>query len=99
MPIQIEIPPPLREQAGGSLRVATNGDTVKDVLADLVRQAGDRMTILAAGGVRAHNARAIIDRTGVREIHLRAMRERAGRPPSTSREEVAAVLRAVGKTA
>ncbi len=68
-------------------------------LAQLVEQAAGRITILAAGGVRAHNVRALIERTGVREVHLRAMREVPGRPPATSAVEIAAVLRAVSVAA
>ena len=42
-----------------------------DVLHALVAQAGERIEILAGGKVRGHNAREIIDRTGVRELHAR----------------------------
>jgi molybdopterin converting factor small subunit len=38
MPIKIEIPAPLREQAGGNTEVAVTGDTVGAALADLVKQ-------------------------------------------------------------
>jgi len=38
-------------------------------LAALVRAAGDRLVIIAGGGIRPHNARAIVDATGVREVH------------------------------
>ncbi|WP_374008594.1 copper homeostasis protein CutC [Leifsonia sp. LS-T14] len=41
-------------------------------LARLVDQAGDRITILAGGGVRPGNAAEIVAATGVREVHLRA---------------------------
>jgi copper homeostasis protein CutC len=36
-----------------------------------VRQAGARLTVLAGGGVRAHNVRALLERSGVREVHAR----------------------------
>ena len=35
-------------------------------------QAGDRLTILAGGGVRAHNVRDVVARSGVREVHANA---------------------------
>ena len=38
MPITVEIPPPLREQAGGNLKVSVTGATVQAVLEDLVKQ-------------------------------------------------------------
>jgi MoaD family protein len=38
MPITVEIPPPLREQAGGNLRVSVSGATVQALLEDLVKQ-------------------------------------------------------------
>ena len=38
MPIRIEIPTPLREQAGGNTEVTVTGATVGAVLADLVKQ-------------------------------------------------------------
>ena len=38
MPITVDIPPPLREQAGGNLKVTTSGNTVHEVLDDLIRQ-------------------------------------------------------------
>ena len=41
------------------------------VLKSLVEQAGDRIVVMAGGKVRGHNAREIIARTGVRELHAR----------------------------
>ncbi len=41
-------------------------------LQQLQQQAGDRMTILAGGGVRAHNVRDVVARSGVREVHANA---------------------------
>jgi copper homeostasis protein CutC len=35
------------------------------------RARGRKTVILAGGGVRAHNVREIIARTGVREVHAR----------------------------
>ena len=42
------------------------------VLAELVRRGAASLTILAGGGIRAHNARRIVEETGVAELHLRA---------------------------
>ncbi len=38
MPVHVEIPPPLREQAGGQTRVAVEGATVGAALTELVRR-------------------------------------------------------------
>jgi copper homeostasis protein len=42
------------------------------LLAELVRRAGERLSVVPAGGVRAHNAAAILRATGARELHLSA---------------------------
>jgi copper homeostasis protein len=42
-----------------------------DTLAAMVARAGERLRIVAGGGVRAANAAAIVRRTGVREVHAR----------------------------
>ncbi len=54
--------------------VLTSGqaDTALDGAAQLQAlqlQAGDRLTILAGGGVRGHNVRDVVARSGVREVH------------------------------
>jgi copper homeostasis protein len=41
------------------------------VLRSLVERAGDRIAVLAGGKVRGNNARELIARTGVRELHAR----------------------------
>jgi copper homeostasis protein len=41
----------------------------------LVDQARGRIAIIAGGGIREHNARAVIVRTGVGEIHTRFIDE------------------------
>lgn len=58
----------------GADRVLTSGGepNVEDglpVIANLVRVAGSRITIMAGGGVRESNVHRIIEETGVREIH------------------------------
>jgi hypothetical protein len=44
------------------------------VLAQLVKQAGGRISIMAAGGVRSANAAALLQATGVCELHSSAKR-------------------------
>ena len=61
-------------------RVLTSGGGVSAVagannLAALVRQARDRITIIAGGGVRAPNVLDLVQRTGVREVHARFVDE------------------------
>lgn len=43
------------------------------VLARHVRRAGDRLTVLAGGGVRAGNVHAVVEASGVHEVHARAL--------------------------
>lgn len=73
--------------ASGVARVLTSGGarTARDgvaVLSSLVRHAGDRLVVMAGGGVREENVREIVDATGVREVHVRLTRlTRGGGPP------------------
>ena len=46
-------------------------------IAALVRQASDRIGIIAGGSVRAHNAAAMVARTGARELHSRTTHDAA----------------------
>jgi copper homeostasis protein len=62
--------------AAGACRVLTSGGAPSaqaglERLAALVRQARGRLTILAGGGVRAHNVQAIVQGSGVPEVHAR----------------------------
>ena len=41
-------------------------------LAALQAQAGDRLTVLAGGGIRGDSIRALLDRAPLREVHARA---------------------------
>lgn len=55
-------------------RVLTSGGEATahkgcDAIADLVQQAGNGISIMAGGGIDAENARKIVQRSGVREIH------------------------------
>jgi copper homeostasis protein len=56
--------------AGGA---STAADGVK-TLAELVRKAGSRLTVMAGGGVREDNVRALVSVSGVREVHVRLTR-------------------------
>lgn len=69
----------------GFTRVLTSGGAAtaaegSAMLARLVRLSGDHVTILAAGGVRPGNVRSLLERSGVREIHLAARDVRAEGP-------------------
>jgi copper homeostasis protein len=60
--------------SSGGARSALEG---ADTLAEMVRRAGDRIALVAGGGVRGHNARLVVERTGVRELHARCERDAA----------------------
>ena len=47
-----------------------------EVIAALVTQARDRITVVAGGGIREHNVGDVIARAGVREVHTRLVNER-----------------------
>lgn len=79
--------------SAGCHRVLTSGQAPNalagaDLIARLVRQAGDRCTILAGGGVNESNVAELVRRTGVREVHasLRGVQatRMAIRPPEVS---------------
>lgn len=53
----------------GHARTATEG---AEVLARHVRRAGNRITILGGGSIRAGNARLLLQATGLGEVHARA---------------------------
>jgi copper homeostasis protein len=57
-----------RVLTSGGAATALNGASA---IAALVEQAGERISIIAAGGIRAHNVREVVARTGVREVHSR----------------------------
>jgi copper homeostasis protein len=63
----------------GVSRVLTSGGAPTalegaSAIADLVDRGRDRLEIIAGGGVREHNVRELIARTGVREVHARDVR-------------------------
>jgi copper homeostasis protein len=57
-------------------------------IAGMVARAGDALVVMAGGGVRGHNVGAVIERTGVREVHARIL------PAGGARSGDADVLRA-----
>ena len=57
--------------AGGASSALAGADRI----AGLVELADKRTTIIAGGGVRAHNVGEVIRRTGVREVHARYVDE------------------------
>ena len=64
----------------GVARILTSGEGVTASkgaakIGALVEQARGRITIIAGGGVRAHNVREIIRNTGVTEVHARFVDE------------------------
>lgn len=64
----------------GVSRILTSGGAATalegaEVIAALVNQAGDRITVVAGGGIREHNVSDVIGRTGVREVHARLVNE------------------------
>jgi len=77
----VDLPAALEEaiEAGVS-RVLTSGGAATavegvDLIAALVGQARGRITVIAGGGIREPNARDVIARTGVREVHARLIDE------------------------
>jgi copper homeostasis protein len=64
----------------GASRVLTSGGAATavegvDLIAALVAEAGERITVIAGGGIREANVRDVIARTGVREVHARLIDE------------------------
>jgi len=64
----------------GASRVLTSGGAATAMeggvaIAMLVDQAGERVSIVAGGKIREQNARDVIARTGVREVHARLENE------------------------
>jgi len=53
--------------SGGAATASDGADTLKA----LVERVGDRLVILACGGVRAANVRDVVRRSGVPEVHAR----------------------------
>ena len=71
-----------RVLSAGGTSTAAEGATV---LADLVRQAGSRLVVMAGGGVREENVRSLVSVSGVREVHVRLTRLTHGAEPPARR--------------
>lgn len=61
-------------------RILTSGQEATaveglDLLADLVRHAGDRITIMACGNLNDRNLKKVVEASGVREVHFTAFGE------------------------
>jgi copper homeostasis protein len=74
----------------GVKRVLTSGAAQSalegaDMIARLVDKAGDRITIVAGGGIRENNVREVIARTGVSEVHARIGSPTAAAAPLEAR--------------
>lgn len=85
----------------GLHRVLTAGGTGPaadhhEQLRALLSHAGTRIGVLAAGGVRPANVAALVEQTGVREVHLRAPAGPGARG-RTSASVIEDVLAAVGR--
>lgn len=83
--------------ACGCRRILTSGchDTAlegKEVLKQLVEQAGGRITILAGSGVRPDNVCELIRFTGAQEVHGSCKVRTAGGFDETSTEEVSSLI-------
>jgi copper homeostasis protein len=64
----------------GVSRILTSGgaasaDDGADIVAELAGQSGERVIVIAGGGVRAHNVGHILARSHVREVHSRLVDE------------------------
>jgi copper homeostasis protein len=64
----------------GAARVLTSGGAASategaETIAALVTQSGERLRVVAAGAVRAHNVGQLLRRTHVREVHARFIDE------------------------
>ena len=69
-----------RVLTAGGASMAADGATA---LADLVRQAGSRLVVMAGGGIREDNVRSLVSVSGVREVHVRLTRlAHAGQLPA-----------------
>ena len=67
-----------RVLTSGGAETATAG---APAIARMVARAGDALTVMAGGGVRAANVEALVARTGVREVHAKLLPIGQGGPP------------------
>ncbi len=74
--------------------LTTGGDAGRadiDGLACLVKHAGERIVMLASGGLRSTNVAQVVRATGVQEVHMRAPLT-AGTPEGTDPDQVAQIV-------
>lgn len=69
----------------GVTRILTSGQRAtawegRALLAELARRAGDRIVIMAGGGIHEDHVAALVQETGVSEIHVRAATVRVTEP-------------------
>lgn len=72
-----------RVLTAGGAATAVEGATV---LADLVRRSESRVVVMAGGGVREENVRALVDVSAVHEVHVRLTRLTGGEGSPVTRE-------------
>lgn len=87
----------------GVSRVLTSGGAVDathgiPALRRLVEHVGRDLDVIAAGGVRAHNVRRIVEETGVPDVHLRAVDDRPGSKDRTRADVIRDVRQALDRT-
>ncbi|PAP76470.1 copper homeostasis protein CutC [Rubrivirga marina] len=85
----------------GAARVLTGGGpgaarTNADRLAALVRRAGDGLTVMPGGGVRARHVAELVRRTGAREVHSGASAPGSSRVDPDEVRRLRAALDALG---
>ncbi|OXM73540.1 MULTISPECIES: copper homeostasis protein CutC [Amycolatopsis] len=69
-----------RVLSSGQARTAVEG---APVLARMAAAAGDRLTVMACGGIRPHNVRQVLDATRVRHVHAAPRRPAEPTPTTT----------------
>jgi sulfur-carrier protein len=68
MPITVDIPPPLREYAGGHAKVPVSGATVQAVLHDLVKQFPTLAPKLFDAGVLRPHVNVLVNDEDIRYL-------------------------------
>ena len=66
-----------RVLTSGQAKTAIEG---ADVIANLVKQANDRIEIIAGSGIRPHNVQELVRRTGVTQVHASCFDEHFSSP-------------------
>jgi len=87
--------------ACGADRILTAGGKANAIegaagLARLRKNAGNRISIMAGGGIRAANVRTIVQKTGVHEVHTSLNREAGLTPTDLGGDKVSRLIGRVG---